>query len=95
MIFLDTDILSYYFSGNAIIRDKLLKAVQSGKKICLTCINVYEILATVATGQEKFSGNLFQQYFGTCYSKRGVPFLFYSFVFAWLCKNSICSPLQP
>jgi predicted nucleic acid-binding protein len=62
MIFLDTDILSYYFSGNAIIRDKLLKAIQSGKKICLTCINVYEILKGLKYKNNINKENLFRDF---------------------------------
>jgi len=44
MIFLDTDILSYYFSGNMQIRDKMKNVISDGIQICLTSINVYEIL---------------------------------------------------
>jgi tRNA(fMet)-specific endonuclease VapC len=62
MIFLDTDILSYYFSGNAIIRDKLLKVVQSGNKICLTCINVYEILKGLKYRNNANKENLFRAF---------------------------------
>jgi tRNA(fMet)-specific endonuclease VapC len=44
MIFLDTNILSYYFAGNIKIKDKILETINGGKEICLTSINVYEIL---------------------------------------------------
>jgi tRNA(fMet)-specific endonuclease VapC len=44
MIFLDTNILSYYFAGNIKIRDKILEAINEGEELCLTSINVYEIL---------------------------------------------------
>jgi tRNA(fMet)-specific endonuclease VapC len=44
MIFLDSDILSYYFSGNTKIRDKIAEAIASKEQIALTAINVYEIL---------------------------------------------------
>jgi len=44
MIFLDSDILSYYFSGNLKIHDKIKETINSGEKIALTAMNVYEIL---------------------------------------------------
>lgn len=44
MIFLDSDILSYYFSGNAKVRDEIVEAVTNKEQIALTAINVYEIL---------------------------------------------------
>jgi tRNA(fMet)-specific endonuclease VapC len=62
MIFLDTDILSYYFSGNATIKDKLLKAIQSGHKIALTSINVYEILKGLKYKNNKNKENLFREF---------------------------------
>ena len=43
-IFFDTDILSYFLAGNTVIRDKLAEAINSGHRICLTDINVYEII---------------------------------------------------
>ena len=43
-IFLDTDTLSYFLSGNTAIHDKMLAAIKNGDQICLTCINVYEII---------------------------------------------------
>ena len=44
MIFLDSDILSYYFSGDAKIRDKIIEILKSKEPIALTVINVYEAL---------------------------------------------------
>ena len=44
MIFLDSDVLSYYFSGNQIVYGKMEKAIKTGENIALTAINVYEIL---------------------------------------------------
>jgi len=44
MIFLDSDILSYYFSGNIIIRDKIIETIKSKEQVALTIINVYEAL---------------------------------------------------
>ena len=52
MIFLDTDILSYFLTGNQIIREKIQKQIDFGHQICLTCINAYEIIKGL-----KYRGN--------------------------------------
>ena len=44
MIFLDTDVISYFLKGNNIIKGKIRKAIESGEKVCITSINLYEIL---------------------------------------------------
>ena len=44
MIFLDTNIISYYFNGNEKIIEKLLESVDNDENICITAINIYEIL---------------------------------------------------
>ena len=44
MIFLDTDIISYHFGADTKIKDKLFKAMQQNEKVCVTVINIYEIL---------------------------------------------------
>lgn len=44
MIFLDTDTLSYFLSGNPSVVDKMNKAIDNNLQICLTGINVYEFL---------------------------------------------------
>ena len=44
MIFLDTNIISYYFNANVNIKDKILEAIDSNVNICTTVINVYEIV---------------------------------------------------
>jgi len=44
MIFLDSDVLSYYFSGDTKIHDKIKETINTGEKIALTVMNVYEIL---------------------------------------------------
>jgi len=44
MLFLDTDTLSYFLSGNSAVVDKMNKAINDNMQICLTSINVYEIL---------------------------------------------------
>ena len=44
MIFLDTDTLSYFLSGNPSVVDKMSEAIYNNEQICLTNINVYEFL---------------------------------------------------
>ena len=44
MIFLDTDIISYYFNANIKIKKKILEAIDNNENICTTVINIYEIL---------------------------------------------------
>jgi len=44
MIFLDTDILSYFFVGNNQIRENLLSSIEKGEQIAMTSINIYEVL---------------------------------------------------
>lgn len=44
MIFIDSDILSYYFSGNIKIREKIMETIKDKEQIALTIINVYEVL---------------------------------------------------
>jgi len=44
MIFLDTNIISYYFNANTKIKEKILEAIDNGEDICMTVINIYEIL---------------------------------------------------
>jgi tRNA(fMet)-specific endonuclease VapC len=44
MIFLDSDIISYYFNANEKIKEKILEIIDDDENICATVINVYEIL---------------------------------------------------
>ena len=44
MIFLDTDTLSYFLSGNFAVASKMNEAINEGLQICLTSVNVYEFL---------------------------------------------------
>jgi tRNA(fMet)-specific endonuclease VapC len=44
MIFLDTNIISYYFNANNKIKEKLMEAVDDDEEICTTVINIYEII---------------------------------------------------
>ncbi|MCL2009161.1 MAG: PIN domain-containing protein [Synergistaceae bacterium] len=44
MIFLDTDIISYFFAGSTTIRDHLRENINKGEVIGMTSVNVYEVL---------------------------------------------------
>jgi tRNA(fMet)-specific endonuclease VapC len=44
MIFLDTNIISYYFNANNRVKEKLVEAIDDNEEICTTVINIYEIL---------------------------------------------------
>ena len=44
MIFLDTNVISYYFNGNVKIKEKLLETIDNDENIYTTVINIYEIL---------------------------------------------------
>ncbi|MDR0421588.1 MAG: type II toxin-antitoxin system VapC family toxin [Proteiniphilum sp.] len=44
MIFLDTNIISYYFNANNNVKEKLMEAVDDDVEICTTIINIYEIV---------------------------------------------------
>jgi tRNA(fMet)-specific endonuclease VapC len=43
-MFLDTNIISYYFNANIKIKEKILETIDNNENICTTVINVYEIL---------------------------------------------------
>ncbi|MCL2323067.1 MAG: type II toxin-antitoxin system VapC family toxin [Oscillospiraceae bacterium] len=44
MIFLDTDTISYFFNGNILIGKKIQQAMKEDEQVCVTSINVYEVL---------------------------------------------------
>ena len=44
LLFLDTNIISYYFNGNQIVKTKFDKALQRNDEICTTLLNVFEII---------------------------------------------------
>jgi tRNA(fMet)-specific endonuclease VapC len=58
MIFLDTNILSYYFNGNIKIKNKITEALNKNEIVCLTSINVYEILKGFRWRGNKISNNI-------------------------------------
>jgi tRNA(fMet)-specific endonuclease VapC len=44
MMFLDTNIISYYFNANTKIKENILEVIDNNEDICTTAINIYEIL---------------------------------------------------
>jgi predicted nucleic acid-binding protein len=44
MIFLDTNIISYFLNANIKVKDKILEIIDRDEYICTTIINIYEIL---------------------------------------------------
>jgi predicted nucleic acid-binding protein len=62
MIFLDTNILSYYFAGNIKIKEKILETINGGEEICLTSINVYEILKGYQWRKNKKKEKMFREF---------------------------------
>jgi tRNA(fMet)-specific endonuclease VapC len=62
MIFLDTDILSYFFCGNLAIRDRLHDYIKNGGQAALTAINVYEILKGLKYRNDASKGKLFAEF---------------------------------
>jgi len=62
MIFLDTDIISYYFNANAKIKEKILEAIDNDEDICTTVINIYEILKGFKWKNNKRKENQFKEF---------------------------------
>ena len=62
MIFLDTDIISYYFNANIKAKEKILEIIDSDKNICMTVINVYEILKGLRWKNNNKKENQFKMY---------------------------------
>jgi len=62
MIFLDTDTLSYFLAGNPMIRDKMQDAIDCKHQVCLTCINVYEIIKGLRYRNNKNKEQLFEEF---------------------------------
>jgi len=65
MIFLDSDILSYFFSGNLTINKKITETINTGEKISLTIINVYELLKGFKWRSDKNKELLFIKFLKT------------------------------
>jgi tRNA(fMet)-specific endonuclease VapC len=65
MIFLDSDILSYYFAGNPGIHNKIKETITTGERIALTAMNVYEILKGFKWRNNKNKELIFEQFLDT------------------------------
>jgi predicted nucleic acid-binding protein len=66
MIFLDTNIISYYFNANNNVKEKLMEAVDDDREICTTVINIYEILKGFKWKNNKKEGETIQGISGRC-----------------------------
>jgi len=62
VIFLDSDILSYYFSGNQQIRDKILETIKNQEKIAVAAINIYELLKGFRWRKNEKKERLFKKF---------------------------------
>ncbi|MDR1322629.1 MAG: type II toxin-antitoxin system VapC family toxin [Gracilibacteraceae bacterium] len=62
MIFFDTNILSYYFNGNIKVKEKIVESLSNKEIICLTAINVYEILKGFRWRENKRKEELFKDF---------------------------------
>jgi tRNA(fMet)-specific endonuclease VapC len=62
MIFLDTNILSYYFNGNIKIKNRITEALNKNEMVCLTSINVYEMLKGFRWRGSKRKEELFKEF---------------------------------
>jgi tRNA(fMet)-specific endonuclease VapC len=63
MIFLDTNIISYYFNANNTIKEKILEAIDNDEELCTTVINIYEILKGFRWKNNKKKENQFREFF--------------------------------
>ena len=64
MIFLDTDIMSYYFNGNIGIKEKLIETIENENNICTTVINIYEILKGLKWKNNQKKEKQFREFLG-------------------------------
>lgn len=62
MIFLDTDIISFFFNGNLKIREKILELIDNDENICITVINTYEILKGFKWKNNRSKENQFKEF---------------------------------
>jgi tRNA(fMet)-specific endonuclease VapC len=62
MIFLDTNIISYYFNADIKIKEKILETIDNNENICTTVINIYEILKGFRWKNNKSKENQFKEF---------------------------------
>ena len=58
MIFLDTNIISYYLNTNKMIIDNLMQLIDKNEILCTTVINKYEIIRGFMWKKNKIKENL-------------------------------------
>jgi predicted nucleic acid-binding protein len=61
MIFLDTNIISYYFNSDNTVKEKMLEAIDNDVEIGTTVINIYEILKGFRWKNNKRKENQFKE----------------------------------
>jgi len=62
LIFLDTDIFSYYFNANIKIKEKILEMINNDESICTTAVNVYEVLKGLKWRNNKNKETQFREF---------------------------------
>ena len=62
MIFLDTNIISYYFNADIRVKEKILDAIDNDESICITVVNIYEILKGFRWKNNKRKENQFKEF---------------------------------
>jgi tRNA(fMet)-specific endonuclease VapC len=62
MIFLDTNIISYYFNADNTVKERMLEAIDNDEEICTTVINIYEILKGFRWKNNKRKENQFKEF---------------------------------
>ena len=62
MIFIDTNIISYYFNANVTIKEKIMETIDRDGNICTTIINVYEVLKGLKWRSNKKKEEQFREF---------------------------------
>jgi len=62
MIFLDTNIISYYLNSNETIMNKILEQIDNDNVLCTTVINKYEILKGLKWKNNNQKEHLFRNF---------------------------------
>jgi predicted nucleic acid-binding protein len=62
MIFLDTNIISYYFNADVKVKEKIVEAIDNDENICTTVVNIYEILKGFRWKNNKRKENQFREF---------------------------------
>ncbi|MDR0913323.1 MAG: type II toxin-antitoxin system VapC family toxin, partial [Methanobrevibacter sp.] len=57
----DSDIISYFFRGNKKVVKELINAIENDEKLCISIINIYEILKGLKFKYKNNKINLFEK----------------------------------